>query len=330
MSNATLNLSSADLAYGDVPPNSNPAKRYVDWKSNISGLIVSNPKTQPFDLAPGELLTVFDGTRSTSIDGTTTFSITLSPIDSIRYRFTATAGTAPAFRTDRALTLSGNTLSVTVNVNNSVTLAITAGGGNFSAVLVGDVVFIPDTTTGDSASPFNVSNVGYWKVIGAVSSNIQLVRPDGESFSALTEVGVVLTSNSQLQAFSPGGVQVGDKVEVSAGFAAPALKNYEVVAVNPSWVEVISTVALANQTGIMPGAAGMVFYSVAKRFVKIFADQECVVRANGATDDTQRMTPWQAGDDSFFAEYSKTGVMWSLKILNRSSTTLNINVISVE
>src|SRR6185436_2526952 len=152
--NATFNITTRSLAFSDPNGNGNdPQKRNVDWNSSIS-IAVNNPTSVPYTIAPGASLTLFDGSRAISADGTTQWTLSLSTLASDRYRFTNTAGTAPALRVDRNLTL--NTVSVTVTANANQTATFTGTAGNFSAVQVGDTVFLPGPQTGDSATVFSV------------------------------------------------------------------------------------------------------------------------------------------------------------------------------
>ena len=162
-----------------------------------------------------------------------------------------------------------------------------------------------------------------------LSSTLQLTRLAGQTFSAYGQI-LTLTSNSQLQAFSSAGLQLTDKVEISNGFSLPILQSYPIVAVAPNYFEFLSDAPLpVNQIGI-PGALGIQFYTNAKKYLRIEADQECVVRVNGDTGNAQRISPWLAGDPEQVAEYTKVGPVWSLSVVNRSTVDLNINMLSVE
>lgn len=323
-----LNNSSALVVYEDSSSTNNPFQRYIDWRRNATNITVSDPLNQRLALAPSATATVFSGTRATAIDGTSAFAVTLNPAYSTVYRITNTGGTAPAFRTSRALTLSGAT--ITVAVNNNATATFTTSTGSFSACQVGDVVFVPCVATGDSANIFSETNGGLWTVLAVSSTVLNLARLSGGLFEGVAEV-VVLASNIQLQAFSSGGVQVGDTLEISAGFSSVSQKSFIVSAINPSWVEFSSSEALPLETGILPTASGMTFYSSAKRFLRIESDQELVVRFNGDTGNTNRITPRTVGDSNGFGWNEKWGNVWSLEIVNRSkSTAANVVVISAE
>lgn len=325
---ATLSLYSLTLASGDATANNNPNLRFVDWKRQLAGIPVKNPKTEALQIQPGVEQLVFDGTRSTTIDGTTALDLTLSALSATKYRLTHSGGTAPGFRTDRGLNLTGIALTLTANANGSLTVLATTGTP-FTGVQVGDEVMIPGVLTGDADGPFNPINEGLWSVLGASGTSLTLVRPAGTDFQGMSQ-SATPSAASQFLAYSAAGVQVGDKLEISAGFAAPVLKTYEVTAVTSKWVEIGSTSPLAPQAGVTPGASGIQFFSSCKRFVRVEADQECAIRANGDTGSSQRVSPWVAGDPEQIGEYVKVGPTWSLRVLNRSSVTLNVTVISAE
>ena len=158
-----LTITDRALAYIDASATGNPQLRAFDWALSIKNLSVSDPRTMAGSIAAGASATVFDGSRATTLDGTTAFDSSLSSLDAgTRYRFTWTAGTDPTLRTDRALTLSASNVTVAVNANSTMNLSIDAGA--FTGVVAGDIVFIPGVGTGDSASVFSESNTGFWTV----------------------------------------------------------------------------------------------------------------------------------------------------------------------
>src|SRR3990172_4099701 len=117
---ANLNLSLLIQAYTDATTTSNPKKRIPDVSKALLSIPVEDPRGDYFTLDAQQSLSVFNGTRTTSIDNTTEFTLALSTLASNRYRFTHTAGTAPAFRTDRALTAIGSLITIIVNTNNTI------------------------------------------------------------------------------------------------------------------------------------------------------------------------------------------------------------------
>ena len=325
-----FNIQSNVVAFGDTLTPSNPQRKAFDWMRGMQGIIVTNPRSDAYIVPANSSQLIFDGTRTTSIDNTTEFVLSLSSLAPNRYRMSYTGiGTAPNFRTDRGLMLSGALITITLNPNATITLV--APALSFTSVSVGDWLLIPGISTGDTPGPFNVINEGYWVVLAkdGTSSTLQLTRLAGQTFSGYGQ-SVTLTTNIQLQAFSSQGLQLSDKVEISNGFSLPILQAYSIVAVAPNYFEFISDAPLpVNQIGV-PGILGIQFYTSAKRFLRIEVDQESVIRLNGDLGNTQRLSPWLAGDPEGVAEYTKVGPTWSLIIVNRSTVDLNINMISVE
>lgn len=327
--NSILNVTTKIVAYSDNEVSSNPRLKTADWLRNQTGVPVTNPQSHAYSIVPGGSKTVFDGTLASTIDGTTAFSLALSTIESSTYRITHTGGTAPGFRTGRALALNGIAVTFTVNSNATVTVTVPAGP-DFTNLQVGDDVFVPHTTTGDAANVLSVLNAGFWQVLGKASNtNVTLVRPAGQDFEAVTQT-VTLTANSQIRGFSAAGLQVGNSIDISAGFSLTTRKTYTVLRVTDIFVEIVSTTALPSESGILPGAAGMQFFSQNKRFVYVEANQECVVRVNGDTGNFQRMSPFDASDTNSVAPYMRCGPTWLLTVVNLSPNTVNLLVIDCE
>lgn len=327
---ATLNLYSLTLAYGDPTANNNPALRFVDWKRVLQGVPVENPKSEALVIQPGVEKLVFDGVRSLAVDGTTAFDLAFAKGEaSDRYRLVHAAGTPPAFRTDRGLDLTDIALTLAVQPNGSL-LVQAAAGTPFAALQAGDEVFIPGPSTGDAATVFQPFNEGSWTVLATASggAKVYLARPDGAALMLAQEA--TPASAAQVQGFSSTGVQVGDKLDLSAGFAPSARKTFVVAAVTAKRLEFACTTPLADEAGVVPGAAGIQVFSGAKRFIRIEADQDCVIRLNGDTGSSVRLSPWTPGDPEQVAEFTTVGPVWSLKVLNRAGQALHVNVISAE
>lgn len=325
---AKLRIFTEIQAYQDSNPSNNPQKRYFDWKVDYTNDI-NNPASNKYSIPASSSLTLFSGTRSTSIDTDTEWTLTLSPLASNRYRMTWTAGTAPELRTDRGIDL--DTLDAVLTLNSNLTLTFEAPAGEFTGVQVGDTLFIPGTSTGDSATVFNPLNEGYWVVLAIdnTSSILQLTRPTGETFQGASE-DITVTDTSQVQVFSSAGVQVGDGVSIAAGFSSPVLGEYEVAAVNPGWFEIVTDSPLPIDVTAVPGTTGILFYSDLKRYLEIYADQKCVIQMNGDTSQINVVSPMRAGSLSTPARFVKDGPVWSLNVVNKSQQTLNLICISAE
>jgi hypothetical protein len=325
-----LNKSSHIIIHGDdSAATNNPQKRFVDWRKGWLGVSVEDPESQRITLAPSETKTIFSGTRTLGVDGTTEFDLELNSYTDGLYRLVNTAGTVPGFRTNRGLALTGFNIDVTINNNATATFTSTPING-FAGVQIGDIVFMPHTTTGDSASPFNVDNVGEWQVLSNTGTILVAKRLAGVDFSGASELAVAITDDAQFQAFSSSGVQVGDTLELSAGFSTVTQKTYIIQTVTADRLEFLSTEPLPLESGIIPGAAGITVYSNAKRYLKVETDQEAVIRLNGDTGNTNRLQPMIVADSDNMAFFEKWGPVWSLVIVNRSSSVMNVDLITAE
>jgi hypothetical protein len=327
--NDFLNLTFKILAFADQQVTNDPRLKHADWLRNMAGISVTDAKSQGFRVAPGDVLSVFNSSRTTTIDNTTSFNLTLLPVEGAsRYRFSYISGTLPGLRTGRTLLSAGAVLTLTANANS--TLSVHAAAPLFAGVVAGDSVFIPHLSTGDAANVLSILNAGYWVVLSvAGTQDITLVRPVGQLFEGTTETQT-LVSNDQFRAFSATGVQVGDSVDVSAGFAPAVLTSFDVVAVTDVFFEVISSSPLPSQTGILPTATGILFYDGMKRFVYVESSQEVVVRVNGDTGNFQRVQPIDPSDANKPGPYMKWGPTWSLSVFNRSAVTAEVTVIYCE
>lgn len=316
------------LGYDDVPPTNNPMSRGIDYSISQANIPVDNPATLSFDVDPGTSFVAVDGTRATSIDNTTGFNLTLNAADPTKYRLQWNGGTAPAFRVDRGVVLTGITLNIAMNPNLTLTV-VASVATPFTSVVSGDVVFIPGVATGDSAGPFNALNVGFWNVLSATNTTLTLARAPGEVFSGSSDT-VTAPTSTQFQVFGSAGVQVGDTVDLSSGFAPSALNSYDITAVTAQWVEFMSTAPLGNQTAIVPTTSGIAFYTMRKRYVGVRADQSIAVRYNGDTSNLNRVDPLLPGTDGMEGSAHKFGSVWKLEIYNRSTVRTRVRVSSAE
>ena len=324
-----LNLFTHILAYdpSDVGVSNNPDRRAADWSRKFNNILISKPKSNVFTIEPGQSLSLFSGLRSTSIDGTTVFSVSLLPNGTSTYRFLATTGTLPAFRTARVIA-SDATSIITVALNNNVTATFTASGGtiaSFATVQVGDIVRVGGVSLGDAAGPFVSANEGYWVVLAASATILTCKRLANAPFFGTAEVVVLGASfATNFIVYSAAGVQIGDKVDISSGFSPVTQKTFVVSQVAPLFVEVVSTDPIPLETGIQPTATGMVFYTASKKVVYVEVDTEALVQVNGYTGSAVRLSPFMASDPSLVASYQQVGNVWSLTIVNKSTTaTLN-------
>lgn len=333
MADAVMNLVSQVVAYGDQPPTSQPSLRHVDWIRSIQGLEIKNPRSESVTIDPSSTLTVFDGSRTLGVNGSTDFLLEAAsvPGEDSRYRLTwQGAGTSPAFRTDRAIDCTGATVAWDVDGQTATAELTSSQAGEFTAVVVGDVVFVPGQSTGDDPSPFDPANEGEWRVIGKPDNQTLVVaRPQGADFSGADDSAVPAAAG-ELRAWSVAGVQVDDKMTISAGFPAAVQTTFSLVHIRPDLVEFRSTQPMPVGVSAVPGVAGIDVYTRGKRYVRVEVDQECLVRLNGDAGSTQRVQPWVVGDPSLPGEYSKVGPAWSMDLVNLAAVPMNAVVITAE
>lgn len=312
---ATLNLLQSILAFDDpgTSTNSNPSQRICDYSRQFFGISVANAESQKFTVPANSSLTLFDGTRTTTIAGGTVFDLVSPSIST--YRLNYVSGTTPGFRTSRTLSTDATTaFNVTINNNALVTLSYASGTApNFTSVLVGDTLYISNT------SPFNVLNTGYFIIVSKTATSISFQNPN-----AVAESGIALGASfaSKFLIYSSDNIQVGDTLVISAGFSPVTQGAYEVTAVAPTFVEFISTTPLPLETGITPGSTGIVFYSQAKFIIYIEANQNCSLRLNAETSNNVNIEPLTfdtASSVGIRGIFSKIGNTYKAILVNRST-----------
>lgn len=324
---AKLNLMASVLAYDDnisCTVNSNPYKRVPDWSTQIYGLIVKNPQALKYSVIPNSSITLFDGTRATSINNTTTFSLTWQ--SGSTYRLQYTSGTLPVFRVARILATDATT-AFTVSINNNSIVNLTFSSGtppDFTNVQIGDTLYISPT------SPFNALNEGYFQIVSKTSTSISFQNP-----SAGVETNIALGVNyaTDFQIYSSGPVVVGDTLIISDGFSIVTQGSYIITAVTPTFIEFLSTNPLPNETGIIPTATGLVIYSSAKFVIYMEVNQKCSLRLNDDTGDHVIIEPALidvGGVEGAKGIFSKIGMSYKGILVNKSINTCDVFVFTAE
>lgn len=322
-----LNLLSSVLAYDDdisSTINNNPYKRIPDWSTQIYGLTIKNPQAKKYTIEPSSSITLFDGTRLLSIDGTSVFSLTF--ISGSVYRLQCTSGTQPLFRIPRSISSDATSLfTISIN-NNSVVTLLNSGGTivDFSTVQIGDTLYI------SNSSPFNVLNEGYFKIISKTSNSISIQNP-----SAAAENNIPLGVNyaTDFQIFSSGPVVAGDTIILYSGFSLVSLGSYTISSVTPSFVEFISTNPLPNESNIVPTASGIIIYSDAKFVTYIECDQNSILKLNADVGNNVLIEPAipklnaQSGVNGIF---TKIGTSYKGVLKNNSINNCSAFVFTAE
>ena len=329
---ATLSITNRYLAFDDAIASNNPQKKNFDWSTQLQGIVVDNPSSTPFRIPAGQCASLFDGTRTIGYDATTAFSLNVLNIAPNRYRLKWTGvGTAPTFRTDRAVSFTSSppvTLTITPQLNQAVVITCSLGA-IFGSVVVGDIVYIPGQSTGDSSSPFNTLNEGYWSVLHATTTQLTLVRMPNTVYSAKGEV-VTIAANSSFQVFSADGVQLDDTLALVQGFDSPLIQNYEIVAVTANSLDFISGTTLANIASVVPGSNSIIIFSDAKSWVALETDQNIDITLNSNSTASFTVEPFLAGDPTKVGTFQLAGTVFSLKVLNKSSTPATVRIFTVE
>ena len=322
---AILNINSNACAYGDATVNANPKRRYFDWQRNNNGISVTNPKVEQYVVPARQMLSLFSGVRATTVASNTAFSLTFMA-DS-RYRFAYTGGTDPGLATNVALSFVGITFNVIVNANSSMSITATTSTP-FTGVSAGQTLYIYGTDDGVTGA-FNPQNAGIWKILSASTTSLVVTRYPGTTFDGVSETVTCSATNNML-VYVMGTVQIGDNVSIASGFQTEARNTYTVTGLTSKWFEIVSAQPLANETGILPTATGIAFYSQSKRFIRLEVDQESKVYFNGSIDENQIISPWVAGDEEQVGWVERCGPTWSANVYNRSISPMTVTLFSVE
>ena len=329
---ATLSIVNRFLAYEDGVSSNNPQKRPFDWSRQMQGVPVDNPAVEPFRIPPFHREEIFNGTRTLDYDNTTEYSISNLNIDTTRYRLKWTGvGTAPGFRTVRTVNFTAGTPPVTITItpqlNQSVKVTSNAGAV-FGDVEVGDTVYIPGLSTGDTASIFSSMNEGIWLVLDATTTQLTLARTPCQVYSSLAET-VTITDNASFQVFSSHGVQLDDTLSLACGFSTPFIQNYEIVAVTADSIDFISGTTLPDISDIIPGENSIIVFSNAKSWIYLETDQNLKVSINSSLSYFD-VEPLLAGDPNKVGVFQLMGTVYYLCITNKSSLPATVRILSVE
>ena len=311
-----LNLLQSVVAYDDTQittVNNNPFLRVGDWQRNYFGISVNNPLSQKFTIPANASLTLFDGTRTLTLDNTTVVSITNT--SGSTYRISNVSGTLAGFRTNRAIAVDATTQwTVSVNNNSLVTLTNSAGTTpSLGTVVAGDMLYLGPN------SGFNVLNQGYYSIVSSTTNSVSI--QNNNAIAETATLGSSFATNFLI--YASAGVQVGDTMILSAGFSTITLGNYIVTAVTSLFVEFSATSPLPLQASVTPTASGMVFYSACKFLIYLETNQSCVLRINSDVSNNNIVQPFSLDnpgqpDSGIKGLYTKIGPSYRAVIVNQS------------
>lgn len=227
----------------------------------------------------------------------------------------------------------GNTVTLTSGDGTQIPTSgtITLSGGLAGGTLMTTTnVVVGDQFKLEVGSGFNPANCGRFTVLSKTATSVTV-----QNLNATAE-SITVADFTKFYLYSAGGTsnqtQVGDKVIISAGFSPSTQGTYDITEVTPKWFEVavVAPNGLPLETGIMPGATGIIFYSSAKRFVMIAAQQKCSVQNNADASNNSLIEPIEVDNPERPGIYIKQGTTYALSITNLSLEPLSLIVSSAE
>ncbi len=316
-----LNLLVHLNGYQDANASNNPSQNNFKWNRDIQGINITEPASKSLTLPAGQTASLFSGSVSTSADATTEWNIALKAGTSQTYIISKSAGTSPEFRTARTSGADATT-EVTVTKNANL-LTFTSTGGTALDLIVGGVVVGDEVRIG---SLFNVVNRGKFKVLARTATSLTIENAVGQAEGPIT-LGAGFAD--QINLFSADGVQVGDKVDVVAGFSSVTFGTYEITDVSPDSIEIHSIESLPSESAITNSPDALLIYRDAKNFVYIEADQSLEIKIdNSATPN--KLEPMRAGTAQVPGVFMSSASMKSLEVTNKSMETATIFYVTAE
>ena len=320
----TANIITQILTYSDtVGTTDNPQLRNFDWNRRLSAISIDNPDHGEIRIPAGGQKTIFDGLRTNDLDATS--MIEVSNISGSTYKLERTAGASGNWRTARTITALTD---VDITINNDSVATFEFVGATIVDVAVGDILrVVGDSTHHPGPYDFNSVNSGLWSIIGVTVDKIQAIRASGEPFSGIAET-VTGTTASQIEVYSPDGVQKDDKFELKTPFSSASHKVFTVKDVTPSSIFFVSTSPIPEESVSYPdpiaNGHSLIIYSNSKRVFYLESDQEISIQFNDDAGDNVRVCPISAGNPDLIGYIHKFGPCYKVVIRNKSVNLANI------
>lgn len=291
-----LNINLNFVAYADEPSSINPLVKFADLSWSLQGLPTNTPKEVPISVAPGEVKTIMTVARTLSFTGGTSFEI-------VQVSGTTNAQLKGDFgaRTARA-DGDGTTEWTLVKTNKLVRMTNTAGTApTFAGMVAGDGITVSTT--------FNILNQGDFVIVNVGADFVEFVN----------EIATDEVVTAQVEIYSSGAVQVGDKLDLtSTVFAFPNRGIFEITRVTDALVEFSNTDAVP-ESGVT-GVAGsdLIIYPEAFKWLLMAVDGKIIVRLNQGTDSTVVVEPTDDTKDIVKSPglFLKHGKVFELEIEN--------------
>lgn len=281
-----LNVITQVLAYLPTQGISdNPNQRHFDWTRKLHSVELSRPDSDTTLIPPGGNFTIFDGSETNPLDGSSILGIAMLPqCGPSAYRLSVSAGTS-GFRTPRTITGLGvaalvliqdltYTSAIAGQPGNATTIAYTAGAtaGAEVVTVTGQAISVQidsgvstalQVQTAVLASPAAVALVTV--AISGTSSNPQ-TAPVTATALAGAQYTLVSINNDALATFnfgsaSLGGVVPGDILRISGVAVFDGVGPF---AFNPINAGFWSIIGVAGSTLSAVRLAGQQFTGVAE------------------------------------------------------------------
>jgi hypothetical protein len=320
-----LNFTISRVAYDDAASSSDPKNTAFDVSTAKVGLHVQFPAVCTRVVDPGQITLLESTSRALNYDGTTEFQFSHPELgsDIVRMRWTGT-GTAPAFRTLRALA-GGATTTVSFSRASNTAVKITNTTGtawNTAVVQIGDELFFQKTVDGEFTSPFSEVIQGQRFVIVDKGTDYLVFRDNG-MVSAESDIVLGGDFDSALRVFSALGVKVGDKIKFAASAnVRPDNKSYvlEVTQVSDRDIYFINPYAI-DETCI-PGASSFVVFERMLNFLAVQATGPIEIRLDSSAATSIPLYEYESGAAVFMGTVSST----SIYAVNNSTSPIYVTV----
>jgi len=316
-----MNLMIHVNAYQDLVSTNSPSMNNVKWQRDMQGIDIAEPESKSINLPAGQSMTLFSGTINTSEDATTTFDLGLKAGSSNTYKISYNSGTTPDFRLAK-ISGADTTTEVTITKNAKLLTFTSTGGTLFdlisNGVIVGDEIRIDGN--------FNGVNKGKFKILSVTATSFVVENEIGQA-----EGPIVLGAEfaSSINIYSTDGVQVGDKVDIIAGFSSVSFGTYDITDVSHDYIEFFSNSSLPSESNISNSNPVMDIYRDAKQFLYIESNKKIDISINGSTTPNE-IQPFQVGTSKKPGVFMTKASLKSCIIENKSQETANIFFISAE
>lgn len=305
--------------YQDLNESNNPSYNNFKWNRDVQGINISEPTSKSMSLPSGQSTILFSGSVAISADNTTTWNIALKAGTTQTYVLSKASGTSPVFRTARTngadatteITITKNATLLTFTSTAGTALNLIVGG-----VQVGDEVRIP--------SQFSPLNQGKFKILARTATSFTIENDGGQAEGPI----VLGASFADLSIFSATGVQVGDKVDIKAGFSSVSFGTYEITDVSPESIEIYSGTALPTENGVSNSPTAILIYNNAKSFVYIESDKSLEIEIDSST--VNKIEPMSVGSSLTPGVFMSSASMKSITITNKSMETATIFYVTAE